>query len=71
MVAKIEIIDMRALYKQGDLVKLKENVRTPSNKYSKNDDFVVEDVNETTLYLVNEKGGLTIHRFLNNLIEKC
>lgn len=66
----LKLINMLTLYKQGDYVRLKQPCTTKKNKYKKGEEFVVEDVTETTLYLINEKGGLTIHRFLNNLIEK-
>jgi hypothetical protein len=67
---KLELIDMTKLYKQGDNIVLKEPCKTKLNKYKKGERFVVEAVNETTLYLISEHGGLTIHRFLNHLIEK-
>lgn len=66
----LPLIDMRGIYKQGNTVKLLKDVKTKTNKFSKNEEFIVEDVTETTLYLINEKGGLTIHRFISDLIEK-
>jgi hypothetical protein len=63
-------IDFRTQYKQGDTVRLAKDCKTPNNKFKKNEEFIVEDLKETTLYLINEKGGLTIHRFLSELIQK-
>lgn len=69
-IEEISKIDFRTQYKQGDTVRLVKDCKTLNNKYKKNDQFIVEDLKETTLYLISEKGGLTIHRFLSELVEK-
>lgn len=66
----LELINMKTIYAVGDTVILKESCVTKLNRYKKGDKFTVEDVSETVVYLKNNKGGLTIHRFLNNLVEK-
>jgi hypothetical protein len=66
----LELINMQDIYSVGDLVVLKQSCSTKSNRYKKGDEFTVERVSETVVYLTNNKGGLTIHRFLNNLVEK-
>jgi hypothetical protein len=67
----LELINMQDIYSIGDLVVLKQSCRTKSNNYKKDDMFLVEAVKNTVVYLRNEKGGLTIHRFLNHMIEKA
>lgn len=67
----LSLIDMTNLYSIGDLVTLKESCKTAKNKYKKDEMFLVYDVSETTVRLNNEKGNLTIHRFLKHMIEKA
>lgn len=67
----ISLTDMRSLYSIGDLVVLKESCRTANNKYKKDEMFLVYEVSETIVRLNNEKGNLTIHRFLKHMIEKA
>lgn len=65
------LVDMTNLYSIGDLVILKESCKTAKNKYKKDEMFLVYDVSETTLRVSNEKGNLTIHRFLKHIVEKA
>lgn len=67
----LELIDMQDTYSVGDLVELLQPCNTKLNKYKKGEMFLVERVTKTTLYLRNDKGGLTIHRFISNMIEKA
>lgn len=67
----LSLTDMRTLYSIGDLVILKESCRTAKNKYKKDEMFLVYGVSETIVKLNNEKGNLTIHRFLKHMIEKA
>jgi hypothetical protein len=61
---------MNTIYKVGETVRLTRNCRNKYAVFLKGEELVVEDVNETTLYLFNGKGELTIHRLLSELIEK-
>lgn len=64
-------IDLRQRYSKGDTVKLLKDCRTRKHKFKKDEEFIVEDVKEAVLYLFNKNGGLTIHRYLLDYIEKA
>ena len=66
----LPLIDMRTQFTVGDLVELQKNTKTSKNRYKKGDMFVVDKVIETTVYLISDKGPLTIHRFLVDLIKQ-
>lgn len=67
----LQVVDMTTLYSIGDLVVLLENCKTAKNKYKKDEMFLVYEVKKTLVRVNNEKGNLTIHRFLKHMIEKA
>jgi len=66
----LTLIAMHEVYNIGDKVRLKENCKTKMQKFTKGEELEVVDVEETKVYLYNERGNLTIHRLIDNLIEK-